>query len=98
MTGSGSDDVGSFSIEGFYSIETRRIALTKTYQLGTGNPLQNLGHQVLIQVEWNELSRAFEGKWYVRTSKFRGSDKFTLKFSNQQQQQYETLPPPYEKV
>ena len=81
VTGSGSDTVGVYSIVGIYSTQTRRIALTKTYQLGTGNPLENLGHDVIIQLEWNRASLQFEGRWYVRTTKYRGSGEFRLKYS-----------------
>jgi len=84
VTGSGSDDIGQYTIDGLYSIHTRRMGLTKTYQYGTGNPLENLGHSVIIQVEWNRNYNQFEGKWYVRTAKFYGSGKFTLKSDTQQ--------------
>ncbi len=50
ITGSGSDDVGEFTIDGIYSTETSRIGLTKKYQAGTGNRSENLGHQVTIQL------------------------------------------------
>lgn len=93
LTGSGTDDVGIYTIDGIYSPFTRRIGLTKRYQLGTGNPLQNLGHTVTIQLEWNILSNQFEGKWYVRTSKVRTSNKFVLKCDKVQQQ-----PPSYSSI
>jgi hypothetical protein len=92
VTGSGSDDVGIFAIDGIYSDTTRQMDLTKIYQAGTGNPSENLGHQVTIQVTWNAQNNQFEGKWYVHTSKFRGEDKFELKFNRQDE------PPPYENV
>ncbi|CAF4090130.1 unnamed protein product [Rotaria sp. Silwood1] len=84
ITGSGSDDIGVFTINGIYSTETNRIGLTKTYQLGTGNPLENLGHQVTIQLTWNAQSSQFEGKWYVKTSQYGGQDTFQLKFDKRQ--------------
>jgi hypothetical protein len=80
VTGSGIDNVGAFSIDGIYSLNTRRIGLTKMYQKGTGNRSENLGHKVIIQLEWNFEKRQFEGKWYVHTNKYHGKDKFTLKF------------------
>ncbi len=83
VTGSGSDDVGTFTIDGIYSIETSRLALTKKYQAGTGNRSENLGHQVTIQLTWNAQNDQFEGKWYVQTSKYHGEDKFELKFIGQ---------------
>jgi hypothetical protein len=94
VTGSGSDDVGMFIVDGTYSVQSRRMGLTKTYQAGTGNPSENLAHQVTIQLGWNAQNNQFEGKWYVQTSKYRGEDKFELKFDGQQQQQLSA----YEKV
>jgi hypothetical protein len=95
VTGSGSDNIGTYSIDGVYSIPTGRIGLTKTYELGTGNPVENLGHTVTIQVEWNRYNNQFEGKWYVRTSKFMGSGEFKLQYNKQQQQSYSSV---YDKV
>ncbi|CAF1539891.1 unnamed protein product, partial [Rotaria sordida] len=83
ITGSGSDDIGTFTIDGIYSVETRRIGLTKTYTRGTGNQLENLGHQVIIQLTWNVQNDQFEGKWYVQTSKYHGENRFELKFDGQ---------------
>ncbi len=80
VTGSGSDDVGTFTVDGIYSAETGRLGLTKSYQSGTGHRLENLGHQVTIQLTWNAQNNQFEGKWYVQTNKYYGEDKFELKF------------------
>ena len=80
ITGSGSDTVGTYAISGIYSPQSRRLGLTKVYQLDTGNKLENLGHTVTIQLEWNGNSHQFEGKWYVRTKMFHGEDVFELKF------------------
>jgi hypothetical protein len=79
VTGSGSDDIGSFTIDGIYSIQTHRIGLTKIYQGGTGNPKENFGHQVTIQLTWNKRKRQFEGKYYVVTPKY-GEGRFKRKF------------------
>lgn len=83
VSGAGSDDVGSYTITGLYSPSTQRLALTKKYTQGTGNPSENLGHSVTIQLYWNPKQNQFEGKWYVRTSKYGGENKFELKFSTQ---------------
>jgi hypothetical protein len=80
VTGSGSDDVGVFTIDGIYSTETNRIGLKKTYELGTGDRSDNLGHQVKIQLTWNTQNRQFEGKWYVEQSKHHDDGEFVLKF------------------
>jgi len=79
VTGSGSDDVGSFTIDGIYSIKTRRIGLTKKYQLGTGDSSENFGHQVTIQLIWNAKNRQLEGKYYVVTAHSQ-ENKFVLRF------------------
>ncbi len=79
VAGSGSDDVGAYTIDGIYSIKTNRMGLTKTYQKGTGDPQQNLGHNVTIQMAWNSTQHQFEGKWFVQTNKYNGEDKFELK-------------------
>ncbi|UJR10509.1 hypothetical protein I4U23_014712 [Adineta vaga] len=84
VTGSGFDDVGTYTLHGFYSTETRRLGITKTYEAGTGNPKENLGHNVIIQLEWNRLNHQFEGKWYVRTRKFKGSGIYKLRMSQQE--------------
>jgi hypothetical protein len=83
INGTGSDDVGTFKITGIYSTKTQRVGLTKTYRAGTGNPTQNLGHSVTIQLYWNPSNNQFEGKWYVQTKKYRGEGKFELKNPNQ---------------
>ncbi|CAF4251864.1 unnamed protein product, partial [Adineta steineri] len=92
VSGSGAIDIGSFTIDDTYSNETHRIGLTKQYQIGTSDPSQNLDHQVIIQLTWNEKNNQFEGKWYVQTNKYHGEDKFQLKLREQQQLH------PYEKV
>lgn len=85
VTGSGFDDVGKYTIDGIYSIETSRIALIKTYEIGTGNPSENLGHQVTIQLTWNTKASQFEGKWYVNIRKYSNEGKFELKLYGQEQ-------------
>lgn len=81
INGWGWDDVGKFTVKGVYSQQTRRIGLTKTYQVGTGNKAQNLGHNVNIQLTENSRSRNFEGKWYVQTINYHGEDMFELSFN-----------------
>ncbi|CAF1046991.1 unnamed protein product [Adineta steineri] len=92
VSGSGVDHIGSFTIDGTYSNETRRIGLTKQYEIGTGDPSENFGHQATIQLTWNEKNNQFEGKWYVQTKKYHDEGKFQLKLREQQQLH------PYEKV
>jgi hypothetical protein len=83
VKGTGSDDVGTFTITGIYSTKTQRLGLNKRYRSGTGNPTENLGHNVTIQLYWNPSTNQFEGKWYVQTAKYSGEDRFELKPANQ---------------
>jgi hypothetical protein len=85
ITGLGWDGAGAFTIDGIYSITTRRMGLTKTYKNGTCNPAENSGHEMIIQLTWNEKNHQFEGKWYVRTGQYKNEDKFQLKFIGQLQ-------------
>lgn len=78
VTGQGTDDVGNFTIEGIFSSENLRLALTQSYVAGTGNPTENLGHTSTIQLTWNSIKNRFEGKWYVETSKYRGHGSFEM--------------------
>lgn len=80
ITGSGSDDIGTFAISGAYAKETGRILLIKTYQLGTGEPSKNFGQRVWIRLTWNETNSQFEGTWLVRTRNYSGKDRFELKY------------------
>ena len=84
ITGSGSDDIGLFNINGIYSMETYRIDLKKNYIPGTGDRSQNFGQQVNIQLIWNQLNNQFEGKWHVPMQKYNGQNKFMLRFKSQQ--------------
>ena len=83
VTGSGSDEIGTFTIDGSFSMKTNRLGLTKTYQPNTGNPLENFGHQITIQLIWYSDSHQFQGKWYLNGSHEQG--QFELKFDDQQQ-------------
>jgi hypothetical protein len=95
ITGSGSDDVGKYSIEGIYSVKSNRIGLIKTYRKGTGDPKQNLGHRVTIQLAWNSNLRIFQGKWYVWTYKYGEQDKFHLEFAIDHRQNLTQCTPPH---
>ena len=80
--GGGTDDVGMYVIKGVYSPRTLRMGLEKYYQKGTGNPMENLGHTVTVQVEWNPTQAQFYGKYYVVTPKHRDKNLFIIQFQN----------------
>ncbi|CAF1190977.1 unnamed protein product [Rotaria sp. Silwood1] len=79
VSGQGIDDVGIFTIDGVFSSQTHRMDLIKTYERDTGNSNENIEHQVTLQLTWNSDHNQFEGKWFVRTSNYRGEGKFELK-------------------
>lgn len=83
VRGTGEDDIGTFTISDIFSNKTNRLGLTKIYQVGTGNPRENLGHQVIIQLISNASYRQFSGKWYVQTNVYHGENDFELKFIGQ---------------
>ncbi|UJR17236.1 hypothetical protein I4U23_004131 [Adineta vaga] len=85
VIGNGSDDIGQYTIEGIYSTKTNRMGLIKTYRKGTGDLRQNLGHNVIIQLSWNSSQHQFEGKWFVKTNKYSGQDKFEMKLKKNDQ-------------
>lgn len=79
VQGSGTDDVGSYDITGNYSRSDFHLDLIKQYKPKTGNPHENLGHQVTINLKWNDQEHQFDGQWIVKTTNYSGQDKFKLK-------------------
>ena len=79
VDGGGKDDIGSFVISGIYSPNTLRMGLTKKYQSGTGNPNENLGHEMTIQVEWNNELQEFRGQYYLETSQHADRNEFVIR-------------------
>lgn len=79
IRGSGTDDVGAYDIIGNYSTTDTKMELTKQYKVGTGDPYENLGHKVKIDLKWNDSAQEFDGQWTVHTAKYHGQDKFALK-------------------
>ncbi|CAF3801621.1 unnamed protein product [Rotaria sp. Silwood1] len=79
VQGNGTDDVGSFDVTGSYSTDDNCMTLQKKYKRGTGDPRENLGHEVKIDLKWNDQTQQFEGQWIVRTENYSGQDKFELK-------------------
>ncbi|CAF1121877.1 unnamed protein product [Adineta ricciae] len=62
--GYGRDNVGQYILNGTFSERTGQIRMTQTYQLGTGDPKLNLGHQDLLQFNLNSSRNVFEGVAY----------------------------------
>lgn len=83
VSGKGMDDVGSYDIEGIFSLGEHKMGLTKTYRNGTGDLSENSGHSVTIQTTWNENTNQFEGKWFVDTKHYRDDNKIEFKLQEQ---------------
>lgn len=58
--GHGVDDVGQFNVRGAYN--HIKLALTKQYVPGTGNPQENLGHAVQLRLTCCELAAALPSR------------------------------------
>lgn len=93
VTGSGVDYIGSFTVDGLFSPETGRMALTKMYSVQNTRPSTSTKLRTIIQLQWNETAHQFEGKWYTQTKTYRAENRFYLKFNQHQQPSslYETL-------
>ena len=78
VSGHGNDNVGNFTIDGFFSSRTLRLGLLMKYQLGTGDRRENMGHTATVQLKWNSAENRYDGKWYVRVPNYRGEGKFEL--------------------
>eukprot|EP00050_Salpingoeca_kvevrii_P013030 m.26519 g.26519 ORF g.26519 m.26519 type:complete len:316 (+) comp4601_c0_seq1:2-949(+) len=79
VRGYGSDDVGRYSITGLCNPYTRKIAFTKKYQAGTGDPTENKGHAVEYRGTGGvEAAHGFQGTWHVHTSSYSGTGPFHL--------------------
>lgn len=71
VTGSGTDDIGKYSIAGVF--EQRRLAFEKKYIWGTPalngvvNHESNSGHVVQYRAEWagENLRKGIKGMWYI---------------------------------
>lgn len=81
VNGSGTDYHGSFHIEGIFSRESARMALTKTYPKTS----QQQNERIFIQLTWNSNNRLFQGKWYIHTKTYRAENKIFLKYQHQPQ-------------
>ncbi|CAM4802910.1 unnamed protein product [Rotaria magnacalcarata] len=77
--GKGKDDVASYAIKGFYSPITRRMGLQLHYQIGTGDPDQNIGQTISVHVQWNEYKQQFEGNYYSSIESTGKNNHFTIK-------------------
>ena len=82
VTGHGRDNVGDFTIDGTFFNEASQLILNKFYELGTGVSKENFGHTAALQLTWNAAHRQFEGKWSVQHGRYRGEDRYELKFED----------------
>mmetsp|Transcript_19527 Transcript_19527/g.32123 ORF Transcript_19527/g.32123 Transcript_19527/m.32123 type:complete len:249 (-) Transcript_19527:2229-2975(-) len=70
-TGKGWDCIGKYTLNGLCRGE--RLAMLKTYVIGTGDKYENKGHSVLITLRCCQSgSWGFEGAWEVSTTWFSG--------------------------
>lgn len=82
IVGHGTDVIGDYTVVGRYSIETNEIELKKTYRKHIGDPANNFGHTVTIEITWDSEQRKFIGRWYVATEIYSGEGAYELYFDN----------------
>ncbi|CAF1631149.1 unnamed protein product [Adineta ricciae] len=80
IKGYGSDDIGTFNVNGIYSDNTNRIVLIKKYQTIQNNSQEISKYEVKAQLIWNNMTNQFEGTWNVKTAKYTDTGKFILQF------------------
>ena len=78
LSGHGKDIVGQYTLTGHISTELLTINMIKEYRLDTGDARENLGHEVKIDLKWNNRKRVFVGQWFVHTHKYQGEGQYEL--------------------
>ncbi|CAF1106145.1 unnamed protein product [Adineta ricciae] len=80
IKGYGSDDIGTFNVNGIYSDNTNRIVLIKKYQTIRNKSQEISKYEARAQLIWNNMTNQFEGTWKVKTAKNTDKGKFILQF------------------
>ena len=80
--GKGEDEMGRFVVKGTYSTGTLRMAFDKYYQGQTETSYSNPGKTKTVQLQWNDHTQSFEGKYYVRNGAHREEQKYILRLKN----------------
>ncbi|UJR24090.1 hypothetical protein I4U23_027057 [Adineta vaga] len=81
--GKGTDSLGNFSARGVYSPRTQKIAFDKVYQPGLHDAGPNRARTMKVQAKWNENSKLFEGKYYLKDGSHREKGQYILRHLNQ---------------
>lgn len=83
VKGKGEDRVGSFVLRGVWKGD--RLAMTKQYLRGTGDPNENHGHQIHMRLAKEKTSGMvindrprMVGRYYVRTPQYSGEDHMSM--------------------
>ena len=53
ITGSGTDQIGMYTLTGEHNHKNGRMSVDKKYTKGTGCKYQNLGHTVKLRLAWD---------------------------------------------
>ena len=77
--GKGTDEKGTFVVNGTYSPRTLRMAFNKQYQAGSVDSARNPNARSTVQVEWNPETQSFEGKYYVKTPTQQQQGKYAIR-------------------
>lgn len=79
LFGKGTDDKGTFVVNGTYSPRTLRMAFDKQYQAGSVDAARKPGSKSTIQVEYNPVTQNFEGKYYSKIGQQYQEEKYVMK-------------------
>ena len=77
--GKGTDEKGTFVVNGIYSPRTLRMAFDKQYQAGSMDSARHPNARSTIQVGWNPQTQSFEGKYYAKTATQKQEGKYTIR-------------------
>ena len=78
LFGKGTDEKGTFIATGTFSPRTLRMAFDKQYQAGSVDGTRKPGARSTVQVEYNPVTKNFEGKYYSKIGKHREEEKYVI--------------------
>ena len=79
LFGKGTDEKGTFVVNGAYSPRTLRMAFDKQYQAGSADGTRKPGARSTVQVEYNPMTQNFEGKYYSKIGQQYQEEKYVMK-------------------
>ena len=79
LYGKGTDEKGTFIVNGTFSPRTLRMAFDKQYQAGSMDAARRPGTKSTIQLEYNPVTLSFEGKYHSKMGGQREQGNYRMK-------------------